>query len=176
MSNALQIRIHRALTSLIMAASADKVANLAADLQGLGVAGLSGATPKTEFDLVFTSDLHRLQSHEKHAGVNVLLPTPTLHLSDDDEHVLTKVRHIESVAELPAEQRWSTRVSQGFRDGNEDVWLNDWLRAVMNDCAAADKAVRRALIESIDDELIADIEDAINLEIAAIAERRYAEE
>ncbi|MCZ8073766.1 MAG: hypothetical protein O9341_06500 [Paucibacter sp.] len=149
---------------------------MAADLQGLGVAGLSGAKPKTEFDLVFTSNLHRLQLHEQQAGVNVLLPTPTLHLSDDDEQVLTTVRHIESVAELSADQRWSTRMSQGFRDGDEDVWLNDWLCAVMDDCAAADKAVRRALIESIDDELVANIEDAINLEIGAIAERRYAEE
>lgn len=127
MSKALRNRIHRALTSLVATGSARKVANLAADLQGLGVSGLRGPRPKTEFEIVFTSNPDFLELHERQAGIDIpLMSAPGLSLSLEGEAEMKTIRHFEDIADLPAVHRWSSRRSRGLRDGDEDVWLRDW--------------------------------------------------
>ncbi|MCA6218827.1 hypothetical protein KGA65_19970 [Ideonella sp. B7] len=174
MSKALGTRILRALTSLVATGSSRKVANLAADLQGLGVSGLRGPRPKTEFEIVFTSNPDFLELHEHHAGIDIpLMSTPGLFLSFEGE--MKTIRHLEDIADLPAVHRWTSRRSRGLRDGDEDVWLRDWLEGLMEDYPPVDSAVRQAVIRSIDDQLLADIEEDIAREIDEIVEsRRYA--
>lgn len=177
MSKALRTRIQRSLTSLVSTGSICHIAGMAADLQGLGIAGLRGPRPKTEFQIVFTSNPNFLEMHERHAGIDIpLMSAPGLSLSFEGEGEMKTIRHFEDIADLPAVHRWTSRKSRGLRDGDEDVWLREWLAGLMEDCPAVDSAVRQALIRSIDDQLLADIEEDIEQEIDEIVEsRRYAE-
>lgn len=176
MSKALRTRIHRALTSLMATGRTSHIANMAADLQGLGVSGLRGPRPKTEFEIVFTSNRDFLELYECHAGVDIpLMSAPGLSLGFEGEAEMKTIQHLEDIADLPAAHRWSSRRSRGLRDGDEDVWLRDWLEGLMDDCPAVDSAVRRLLIKSINDQTLVDIEDDIERKIDEIAERRYAE-
>lgn len=177
MSKALQTRVHRQLVSLIESGSAYNVANLTSRYQGVGVAGLNWGKPKTTFEIVFTSHPDFLQTHEKQADINMLIATPTLLLSDESDEGMRLIRHIEALAELPEEQRWSTRVANGASDDEDegDVWLENWLSCLMDDSPAVDRWVRQALIDTIDEELLADIECSIELELEQIAHQRYIE-
>ena len=152
------------------------IANMAADLQGLGVSGLRGPRPKTEFHIVFTSDPDSLELHERHAGIDIpLMSAPSLSLCLEGEAEMRMIRQFEDLAELPEVHRWSSRCLHGSSNGDDDVWLHDWLAGLMDDCAAVDLAVRQALIKSISETLLEDIEEEIARAINEIAERRYVE-
>lgn len=175
MSKALRTRIRRNLVSLIMTGSTDSIARLATGDQGIGIAGLGSSSPKTAFKAVFTGHPDHLQSHERQAGVSlILLSTPSLFLSDDLDGT-KRVREFEKLAGLPKEHCWTTRLGDGERDGDDDVWLADWLSCLMDDLDSVDRLVRLALIEVVDEPMLDDIEDSINREIDEIIERRYAE-
>lgn len=177
MSKALRTRIRRAFTFLLDTGSAYGVAKLAADgMQGLGVAGLRGRRPKTDFEIVFTAHPEYLENCERQAGVDVRLHSgPSLFLACDSDPEMTEIRHYEQLANLPVDHRWSSRRSQGFTDGEDDIWLHDWLSSLMDDCPAVDHAVRQALIGLIDHRLLEEVEDDIEVRLREIAEDRWEE-
>lgn len=176
MSKALRTRIRRNLISLIDSQGSVSLAALAIGEIGVAISGLRNSRPKTTFRFVFTTQPDFIELHERHAGVNELLPsTPSLHLGlEKGERKSTEIRILEDIADLPTDDRWSTRIAKGLQDGEDDIWLKDWLSALMDDCPEAQSRIRRALIKTIDERMLEDIEDAIANGLAAIAEHRYA--
>ncbi len=152
------------------------LAALAIGERGVAISGLRNSRPKTTFRFVFTTQPDFIELHERHAGVNELLPsTPSLHLGiEKDARKATEIRILEDIANMPTGDRWSTRIAKGLQDGEGDIWLNDWLSALMDDCPEAQSRIRRELIKTIDDRMLEDIEDAIENGLAAIAEQQYA--
>lgn len=176
MSKTLRTRIRRKLVSLIMNGSAYGIARMATASQGIGVAGLAGPRPKTTFRIVFTEHPDFLSVHERQAGVCLnLMSTPSLYLSDEPDGI-RRLRRFEEILGVPKENLWTTRVANGQRDDDDDVWLEDWLSCLMDDHASVDRRVRQALIREIDESSLEEIEERIEDEINQLAdERRYAE-
>lgn len=159
-----------------MNGSAYGIARMATASQGIGVAGLAGSRPKTTFRIVFTEHPDFLSVHERQAGVCLnLMSTPSLYLSDEPDGI-RRLRRFEETLGVPKDNLWSTRVADGQRDDDDDVWLEDWLSCLMDDDASVDRRVRQALIREIDESSLEEIEERIEDEINQLAdERRYAE-